>query len=76
MGAGSGREVPVVDRFDLLRQVIGSVLGLGLNDTVAVDALCLTRMYKLDAYFVKAVMALRAHVLENIEFWGVKNSTR
>ena len=30
MGAGSGHEVPVVDRFDLLRQAIGSVcLSLG-----------------------------------------------
>ena len=76
MGTGRDREVPAVDRFDLLRQAIGSILRLDINDTVAVDALCPTRMHKLDACFAKAIVALRAHVLEHIGFSGSEKFTK
>ena len=69
-GAGSDREASVVDRFDLLRQAVGSVVRLGLNDTVAVDALRLTQMHKLDACFVNAIMALRARVRNTYWIFG------
>ena len=70
MGAGSDHDVPVVDRFDLLRQAMGSVHWLIFNASVAVRASCLTRVHKLDALFDKAGMARRVHVLKNIEFVG------
>ena len=76
MGSGSDRDVPVVDGFHLLRQAIGSVPWLGLNDTVAVDALCLTRSHTLDGCFFKVVTTFRAHVLKHIEYLGSGESTK
>ena len=75
MGAGSDQDVPMVDRFNLLRQAMGS-LSLGLNDTVAVDYLYLTRVHKQHARFVTASMALRAHVVKNIELLRGVGSTK
>ena len=48
-GGNNDRDVPVADRFDLLRQKLGANLSLGLKDMVAADALCLARTHKLDA---------------------------
>ena len=64
MGASSDHDIPWMDRLGLLRQAIGFVLSLSLNLAVAVGALCLSLVHKLDALFVKAIMALRAHVLK------------
>ena len=76
MGAGSVRDVPVADRFDLWRQAMGSVPSLGLGDTIAVGALCLTRLHKLNARFFKAITALRAHALKHIDSLGSGQSTK
>ena len=46
---------------------MGSVLSLGLNDTVAVGAFSLARVHKLDARFVTAGIALGAHALGHID---------
>ena len=63
-GGDNDRDVPVSDRFDLLRQALGAFLSLGLKHTAASDALCLARTHKLDACFVDASTSLRAHVLK------------
>jgi len=77
MEAGSSdRDVPVADRFDLLRQALGSVLRLGFKDTVARDALCLARTHKIDACFVDASMSLRAHVLKHYSFLSGAETTK
>lgn len=70
MGPGSGHDVPAFDRFDLMQQAMGSVLGFCLNDTVAVDGLGPTRAHALDVRFIKAGMALRVHLLGHIESRG------
>ena len=63
-GGFKDRDVPVADRFDLLRQALGAILSLGLKYTVAADALCLARTHKLDACFV-------GHACSNITTsWG------
>ena len=67
-GGFNDRDVPVADRFDLLRQALGAILSLGLKDTVAADALCLARTHKLNDCFVDANTSLRAHVLKYYDF--------
>ena len=75
-GGFNDRDVPVADRFDLLRQALGAILSLGLKDTVAADALCLTRTHKLGACFVDASTSLRAHVLKCYNFFGGRETTK
>ena len=67
-----------MDRFDLLRQAMGSVLSLGLKTRLGLDALCLARTHKLDACFVDGSMSLRAHVLKpyNVLLIGGSEATK
>ena len=60
----------MVDRFNLLRQSLKALLSFGLEDTVAVDAMCLMRTHKLGACFVDASTSLPAHVLKRNSFPG------
>ena len=69
-GGNNDRDVPVVDRFDLLRQAFGPSLSLGLKCTVAANALCLARTHKLGACFVDTTTSLRVHVLKYYDFLG------
>ena len=70
MDAGISRGVPMADCFAILRQAPALVLSLGLNDTVAKDALCLARAHKADALFVKADVSVRTHALKHIVVLG------
>ena len=75
-GGNKDRDVPVVDRFYLLRQALAAILSLGLKYTVASDALCLARTHRLDACFVDESMSLRAHVLKYYDFLGGSETTK
>ena len=74
-GGFNDRDVPVADRFDLLRPVLEAILSLGLKDTVVADALCLARTHKLDDCFVDASTSLRAHVLKYHNVLGCRDTT-
>lgn len=76
MDAGISRGVPMADCFAILRQAPALVLSLGLNDTVAKDALCLARAHKAYALFVKADVSVRTHALKHIVVLGAPETIR